>query len=372
MTDTVVVKKWTISANVRNAYVSLADETSWFLFENKKALIATTSQIDGVGAKTAWSVIWSCDGATGPANAADHTDRWATKANAATRGAAAGNAQSYIVLQNSDGVQLLLAFQGATDDIGRISYSPGGLFTLAGTTTQQPTATDEVVITAATTLVNATTSLDRVMSIWCRDDSLGWRVALFRSAAIVNCIGLGKVNSLCGGTVFTVPYVGFRLTAMTRATGAAAGPIGGPSATAIGAAGWAGMLARVSTDAPRNIRLGGGELITSPASGSSTATNQTFTVDKPALQAGLGSPLLAPIWGGERGANTEGVLGYPVDWWVAYMSSAAANPALGDLFPGFQTNTADNGGVARANWLIAIGSAAVWAWNNSSGAIQTS
>ena len=206
MTAIQLQKDWSINPNVRNTYTSLADMSGWYIYENHTWL------------KThGWTVKFTCDGTTGPANVSDTTDRLLSKADADTRGANAAAAQSYSVLQNPDGVQLMFAFQGATDDVIRISYSPGGLFTVVGGgSAVQPTASDEVVFCQGNSVVNAGTSLDRVMTIWAADDGTAWSNILFRNNAIQTMLGFEKVNSACPATVLAKPYFAYRYNSFER------------------------------------------------------------------------------------------------------------------------------------------------------------
>lgn len=354
MSATIVLGDWDINPNVRNAYTSLVDMTSWFMFENFDWM-----------RDHGWTVKYTCNGTTGPTNAADHTDRHTTKATFVTRGAASGNAQSFAVLTNAAGVDVLLTFQGASDDICRISYSPGGLYTPAGTTNQQPTATDEVVVMAATTVVNATTSADRVMSIWTNGE--GWFFALFRQSAIINVAGVEPISPFTAirvsNPIYTQPYVGYRFSGnLSRQAGPGTSPVGGPSNTAVGAANWSGVVARVFTDSSRIIRVGGGEITLAGVPNATTAAAGTWTADKPLLQNAEGIPLIPPYWSGEKTTSCDGMLGHPIDWWCAYSSSVNV-PSLNDFLEGYQVG--DNlAGSPRSNWLMAVGSAFVRPWNN--------
>jgi hypothetical protein len=111
----------------------------------------------------------------------DLTDRWLTFSNVTTRGASAAAPQSWIVLRDGNGVDILLAYQGATDDVCRISFSPTQLFVAAGTPTHQPTATDEQVVKATTSAVNPTTFMDRIWFGWRSSDNKACRFAVARN-----------------------------------------------------------------------------------------------------------------------------------------------------------------------------------------------
>lgn len=354
MTAIVVSQNWDINPNVRNAYVSLVAMTGWFAWQNFEWLRAH-----------GWTVKFTCDGTTGPTSGADTTNRLTTAANFVTRGAAAGNAQSFWVLTNADGLQLMITFQGASDDICRISYSPAAGFVPAGTANQQPTATDEVVVSAANSIVNATTSSDRVMSIWAT--SRMWSVALFRQSAIVNIIGVEKVTSMVAvravNPIFSVPYVGYRYTSAVRATGAGT-PCGGTIAAAIGAAAFIGTMARVFTNTAQNIRVGAGELSMPNGSAASASVPGTTITEKPALQNGEGQILLPIYWWGEKTANMDGLLGAPIDWWMSYTNSVNT-PALADPYNAYQVGDTPGVTTIRANWLMSFGSGMIRPWQNA-------
>lgn len=356
-----VTKDWIggITPNKRRTYTSLNDLAGWFIFENTQRLSAK------------WTRVWESDGVTGPANAADHTQRLTSVAACSVRGSAAGNAQSFGVYQASDGAQLSFAYQGAFDDFVRIGYSRAGVYTLAGTTTNQPTAADELVISAGNSIVGGITSLDRVMSIWCIDGD--WRCAIFRSNAISNVLGLAQVTPLVStravNPIFTPPYVAWRYTNAVRSSGVQT-PVGGITNVAIGAAGFLGTMARVYTDSLRNIRVGGGDIGTAGASNGSSTVAATWSTDKPALQNGEGSPLLPIYWSGEKAANNDGFLGSPIDWWSCYTANVNV-PAAGDPFTAWTRAVPGFVSALEANWLVAIGSAIVWPWLNAAPNMET-
>jgi hypothetical protein len=371
MTATQLTKNWTISPNIRQAFVSLADLSGWWIYQNHAALLA-------VG----WTVKLTSDGTTGPANNADTTNRILSKTDADTRGASAVAIQSYTVLQNADGVQLLLAFQGATDDIIRVSWSPGGLYLINITDSRfQPTATDEVVITSAFSIVNSALTLDRVMTIWCSADTKHWSNAAFRNNAYAGAfIGLERVNSLCGPGILAVPYVGYKYNNPARSVAPGGnGPTHDPAnAIAVGGTGWFGTGSRVFTNtASRLIRLGAGTITLPGAAASTKVVEDVMFSLLPAAQGAAAIPLVPCFWTGENSANLDGVFGYPIDFWLAYSNSLTINPAFGDFFPGFepgdvpgvsggQTGVGDQ----RTNWIIAFGPAYVRPWKNAAASIQ--
>lgn len=370
MSSAVLAKDWLISANLRNAYVSLADMTGWFLFENKNAMLAA-----------GWTVKFTCDGTTGPSGSGDTTDRWLAKADAATRGANAASAQSYAVMQSADGVQVLLTFQGASDDIARISYSNSGVFTLAAPSTNQPTASDEIVVSNANSVVSSATPGDRVMTIWCSDDATQWSHVIFRAGSIIHFIGVERINSFCGAGVFVPPYVGYRHNAFNRTNNPPAnnpqiaGTVG-DGTFVIGNANWRGTLARVFTAGVfRTIRVAGGFInITHIADGFTRTFNNlddSMSSHTPALQGSRGTPLSPLYWCGERAANVDGVLGSPIDWWLSYTAQNSAVPALGNFMPGYEPGEVPGVDPERTNWLVCLGANCIRPWRNVSPVFRT-
>lgn len=362
-----LAKTWNISPNLRRPFTTVADAMGWFLYENKVRLLTA-----------GWTIKFTCDGTTGPSGSGDTTDRWTSIATASTRGAAAANAQSYAVLQNSDGLQLLLAFQGASDDICRLTFSPGGLYTLAAPSTNQPTATDEVFISTGNSIVSSVTNSDRVMTIWCTSDSTQWSVFLARAGGLLAYLGCEKVISYCGTGVLAVPYAGYRYTQMLLQNNPSAGggytPGGIINNTASNATGFLGASARVFTNsASRLVRLGSGDVnIAHIADGFTRGFNDRFFwTSYPALQGSRSAPCFPFFWGGEKSTNLDGIFGSPIDWWFC-KTSGGASPAVSNFLPGY--DVADVVGVdpVRTNWLVSLGSEAVRPWRNAAAALLLS
>lgn len=370
MTAPQLAKDWLVTPNVRSVHVSLAAHTAAFFYQNKAALVAA-----------GWTVWGSSDGATG-----DNTDRWASAADADTRGAAAANPQSWCVLENVDGVQLLFAFQGAGDNNGKLAYSPTGAYVLAGTGTHQPTAADESCFHApGDSLVNSTNSLDRVFSIWCADDTTAWSCILFRNGATINILGFEKATSLCAPLIWgpfgaaEVPYWAYRFTSAHRDTGVIGNPVAGVPNVGVGATGFIGGCTQVFTvGSRRNCRVLGQIAIVSHTPGTAVGAG----VAAPSLTTGAtsaaqgGDTLLMPLpLLGERAANVDGVLGTAIDWLQA-VTASQTSPATGDFFPGFdpddvpgvsggQTGVGD----VRTNWLVALGAGMVRPWRNAAASL---
>lgn len=163
----------------RISFTTLLNTMQEFAFRLKDFLCASSS------ASVKYTLLWSASGGVGPTNAADHTDRILNAAAWTPRATVAAASQAWYVLTGGQGEQVLITFQGATDDVCRISYSSGGLFVLAGTTNNQPTATDELVLLSAVSIVNSpSSSADRILHVWARDDGKGFRCAIFQNSAM--------------------------------------------------------------------------------------------------------------------------------------------------------------------------------------------
>lgn len=203
MTLPTVVKTWTISPNNRIPYVSVIGEMQGYLHGIKTFLKANGYTVKG-----------SCSAGTG---AMDATDRWTVTTDVTPRGTSASTSQAWIVLTAGNGVDILLAWQGAGttptgDDLAKISFSPGGLFVVAGTPSWQPTATDEQVVSTITQ-VGSTTSGDRVWHGWVDSTAYSCRFAIGHAGASINCWGVESVTPTVGTNVtFSPPVWGFFYT----------------------------------------------------------------------------------------------------------------------------------------------------------------
>lgn len=197
-------RAYTFSVNNRISYVSLNDTVARYLYGIKNFLVATM----------AYTVKYTCDGTTGPTSGSDHTDRWASQANVTTRGANSTTAQSFCVLTDANGVDILLAYQGASDDIFRVAFSSSGIYLPAGTANQQPTATDESTCSSLATMIGSVASADRVWHIMAATDKKSFRVFITRAGNVVG-VAFGVetvVSAMVSPAVFSPATVGFSLT----------------------------------------------------------------------------------------------------------------------------------------------------------------
>lgn len=170
MSDPVVQKTWTITANNQIVFVSLVVTQGTYLKGIADFLLANG---------------YTCKGSSdGVAAAMDGVNRWTTVAAASVRGANTTTANSWMCLTDGNGADLVLSYVGATDDIARFSFSGSGVYVAAGTATFTPTATDEVIINNITT-IGSTASADRFWFGWVDSEAKLCRFVIMRSAVMV-------------------------------------------------------------------------------------------------------------------------------------------------------------------------------------------
>jgi hypothetical protein len=303
--------------------------------------------------------------------------------------------QSWYILQNADGVQIMFAYQAAGvsptgDDIIRISYSPGGLFTPVGflnpslNATHQPTATDEIIMSAGATVINSTASLDRVMTICCANDTTAWRCVLFRSSVQISCLSLDKVTRIAPSSTLTVPYIFGNFIKLNRevfnddGAGVAVTPTYPEMQTpAIGSATFRGWGGRVFTAAVSRVcRMYGASAYGSAdgaVNGNGGADNNNLRlVTASTFVASLGGTgaLCWPIilWG-EKTAFLDGPWASVIDW-TQMMTTSLTSPAVGVFVPGLDFGDNPISDPARTNWFVALGAATIWPWKNAAPTLE--
>lgn len=162
-------RAWTISPNNRIVFSSTVQVMGEYLFGVKEFL-----KTNG------YTVVGSSNGTTGgTAGTPDGIDRWVVATDAGSRGSSAAAAQSWMILRAANGVDILIAYQGAGGHIGRISFSTGGLFVVPASTNRQPTATDEQIVVAGN-LISPTSSGDHIWNGWVDSTSKSCRFVVAR------------------------------------------------------------------------------------------------------------------------------------------------------------------------------------------------
>lgn len=378
MTAPITTKLWSISPNNRLTYPgTLAGVMGWWAFTNKTRLLSAS-----------WTLVWSSNGTTGPTNSGDNTDRILSASDFGVRATVAASPQSWFLVENSDGVQLLFTFQGATDDVARVSMSPGGLYTLAGTTTHQPTATDELLTSALSSVVGTSTGEDRIAHIWTADDSSAWRCVVYGSGVLRSCLTLDETVRIAPQATFPIPYVMGKFTDLSRNLNIGSGaetPVwqaGAP--VAVGTANARCFLGSVFTSGVTRVcRMYGqnftGHNNTSNYSNTAQWTGAAITLSTYCASLGGSGALCWPIHlMGERTANLDGPWGTLVDWYQVVTSSLTF-PGASDSMPGYEVGDVPgvSGGQtgigdARTNWWMAMGAGALWPWRNVAAAMETS
>lgn len=289
---------------------------------------------------------YTCVGSSnGVVAALDTVNRCTTAAGFAVRAANTTTAQSWIVL--SDGTtQTLVTYTGATDDVARVSCSPGSLFTIAGTATFAPTATDELVMTTGLTLIGTTVGVDRLYNVWVDSTHKHWRSCIVSAGVLVGrLLGVEPFDTspLSGPTC--VPAVwGFSHTGSN--TGSLSNLL---SAYGVGTS---GGLCRTSGNA--QTQLGGSCLL----------LNGSFTNDEGVLLTANGSQFALRSMGcASTSTGCVGLVGIRIDWWAS--SDKQACGALG--------------GPTGKEWVLLNGTASagaqvgvLWPWPNTVASMITS
>lgn len=313
-------KSWSISANNRIPYVSLVDTMGNYNKGQKDFWLTRGYTTKG-----------SCDGTTG---AMDGVDRWTNVAKASVRAANTSTAVSWYVLTDGNGCNILISYVGATDDVERISFSPGGLFVVAGTPSFTPTATDEQILYSSTTVIGTGTSLDRIWYSWVDSTSKLMRSTIFRDSALVGpSWGVELISSRV--TIAFSPAVwGFAFSP------ASMNPTGFNNTFS---ANLRGGLARINAVA--TSCFGGFECF----NGSVT----TFQALKPELQKGIGYPMI-PCSVGSTTATRQGPVGDLFDWFTGPGQTLTGNVFFGGTWITIGVST--NGSASTSM---------VWPWDSA-------
>lgn len=191
-------KTYTFTVNQTVTYTSVSQVTREVIFGYKNALKAAGFTVKG--------------SSTGAAAAMDGSDRWTAYTDIGTRGANTTSAQAWIVLEHATGMggtEIMLAWQGASDDMFKVSISQSGAWTVAATATHQPTAVDELIIRANTLSWDSTASGDRVWHFAISTDASVHWLMVARGGAFRSFLYIGLCNpAVVAPAVWTVPVWG--------------------------------------------------------------------------------------------------------------------------------------------------------------------
>lgn len=319
-----VTLTWDFSKiNQRRANSALNDQTSFVFFT------AWRYWIDTLG----WTVKYTCNGTTGPTSAGDHTDRLTTQASCTTRATVAAAAQSFGVATDGAGVDHLLTYLGATDDTFTYTASPGGLFTPAATSTNEPTATDAVIVMAGLSLVGGGAG-DRVTSMAGSIDKKNFRLWVYTGGVLAREFWIERcASTVIGSLAWTDPLVVGNMGAQagTAAFGTAGNNvIGASNGGAQGSTGNA--YARIANQIA--VVNGGAELYNG-----STRVNQgvnNFLTANCELNGG--GPIVPTVFASTT-TFVEGKLGNRVDSWFPFVTGITDNTWFGTNFNYMYLNT---------------------------------
>lgn len=285
-----IQKTWTISSNNTITFVSLVATTGGYMKGLADFWLAHGMTCKG-----------SCDGTTG---AMDGVNRWTTVGNASVRGATTVAANSWMALTDGNGCNILMSFVGASDDIARFSFSPGGLYVAAGTATFTPTATDEAVLSTGVTVIGATASLDRTWNAWVDSEAKLARTCVLRSGVLVGMVwGVEKFNLRSTQTlspaVWGFAYLPAQFVNNTSVSGLF-------ETSGYQANNRNGLSKRSGV----SIQVGCGTLAYQVAVSTLWSDVQTEN------QGSSGYPIFGPLGLSCKTTSHQGVLGYLYDWWT--------------------------------------------------------
>lgn len=294
-----VTKSWTFAPNNRISSLSLLDNSSRLMFGIKTFLVTTMG----------YTLKYSCDGTTGPASSSDHTDRWTTFANAQTRAATlTAGPQSFVVLTNGSGCDILITYAGSSDDSFVVAFSPSGLYIPAGTPTRAPTATDSQTFATGSSMIGTTVASDRVWHIMATTDKTIFRVFVYRLDVMFSAFGVEAIQPTVNPTVnFVGNSVGWMTTNSTMTSVGAGHVLGSATSNNQGMA----LVNSLSC-----VIAGCGECF------QSSAANPLPTD----LSAGA---IIVPCGYVSTTAGAAGKLGNRFDCWYAYNTPT---PGQGDSF----------------------------------------
>jgi hypothetical protein len=204
------------------ARMPLPTTTKTWLFNVNRALAGTGSPctdhrqvlftiVSGLlsFAVSPWKVVGSADGFSAAGNFLDGTNRWTDVSKLIWQ--SPGNPHSWIVLRQSSvlsGFQLLLACESASADgaLLTIAVSPGGLYT-AGSNSNRPTATDEILLCNGSSWLLGSSSQICRLHLVMSDDGQVTRVFVHSNNLCILYWDFSRVNSTVGGLGWSTPFL---------------------------------------------------------------------------------------------------------------------------------------------------------------------
>lgn len=309
----VLQRTWTVVPNNRIPILSYA--TLVLQGGRWMRILATIALANGM----------TCKGSSnGVAAAMDGTNRWTTDAAASVQAANTTTANSWLVWTDGNGANTCLSFVGATGDVVRVSYSPSGAFVAAGTATFTPTATDEQILLANSSVITTSLVNDRVVHAWIDSEAKCFRTCTHASNALTNGTwGVELVNANRNTLTFSPAMWGFAFAANNFAlnTSQFFGPFSGTVNAQIGG------LCRINGTTVQ---------VFCGAEAYAGGIYVNWSGPKPTLQRSVGDALF-PIMIGSNTSTRQGPIGSLFDWYTGKVDNATPGGAAGDvLFPGGQ------------------------------------
>ena len=329
-----IVRTWVITANNVIADATLALQAGNYMRLAADFLLANGYTCAG-----------SSDGVTA---AMDGVNRWTTIALASVRGTNTTTPQSWMVVTDANGCDLLLAHCGSADSHGRFGCSLGGLYVAAATATHTPTATDELLLTATgtggQTIVGTNAApAQRNMFGWVDSTAKNCRFVITLNSTTQNIgtvFGLEEFDSSIQELTIPLSVWGFCYT----------GPVAGGFNAISGSAG----IAATSTQGSHGGRTRINGVATDMAMMQYSFLGGSYTTwmnVQTELQGGVGYPIWDPFLLVSQTSGRFGIVGHVVDWWSSRYAALGTTTTVGDTYN------------AKAFMVPGVNGSLLWPWD---------
>lgn len=306
--------------NQRETYSSLNDAMAFVFFTTWRYIIDTMG----------WTVVYTCDGTTGPSSSSDHTDRLSSKTTCAHRGISTSTACSWGVAQDAGGAQYLFAYVGAGttptgDNLFYAAFSPTGAYVPASTATFPATATDQILVSNSLSWVGTGTT-DRLLQIQASTDKKSLRLWTYSAGAnIMRYFSERCSSTVIAGMGWTDPLVvgiagsGYTGANAWTSTGSSIGSVAGTQGA------FANFWAKIGGTV---VNVGGG---CEAYLGSTRMANGAgaFATVNPELNGG--GPIVPLVFASVT-TFAEGKLGNVIDAWFPFVNGITDNTWLGSSY----------------------------------------
>ncbi len=313
-------------------------EVSWSMNLFNRIAYASVNQVCGDVIYTVvkrlinqgWTVKGSCDGTTG---AMDGVDRWTDVTKARVRFNGSAGAQSWFVLTDADGANVVFTYNAAVDDVYSMWWSPTGVAAAAGTPAQEPTATDKILnnkffTTTPGTIVGTTTSGDRLVSIW-TDSNHSFRVAVAHNNGWKSLFGKERytAGAVAAGITLHAGFMFYINGGLTPLTSGARSLLNNPVATGGVTDQWRCTSFRsngggIGLELSREVRLTGENGNTGAVPGNWEGTTMPMAGGTQYMMKRFG---LFVAWDSAGAGSQYGSIGKIKDWWMGKKADTDGN-----------------------------------------------